>query len=220
MRVLVISPHQDDETLGAGGTLLRMREEGHELFWLNVTSPKTNYGYDAEFVNRRGAQVERVAKAYSFASAIDLGFPPASLGSGTAIADVVGAISGAIADIEPHWVIIPDGNDVHTDHKVVHECCLSCTKTFRLPSIRRVMSMEIPSETDFGDPHCGFVPNCFIDISKYIDEKIEIMKIYDTEIKPAPFPRSEAAMRSLSIVRGAAAGVEAAEGFRVIREIV
>lgn len=29
MRILVISPHADDETLGAGGTLLKYKNQGH-----------------------------------------------------------------------------------------------------------------------------------------------------------------------------------------------
>jgi LmbE family N-acetylglucosaminyl deacetylase len=34
MRVLAISAHPDDETLGCGGTLLKHRAQGDELFWL------------------------------------------------------------------------------------------------------------------------------------------------------------------------------------------
>ncbi len=45
MNVLVISPHPDDETLGAGGTLLKFKDKGHKLYWLNVTNMKTEYGY-------------------------------------------------------------------------------------------------------------------------------------------------------------------------------
>lgn len=38
MKVLVASPHPDDETLGAGGTILRMTAEGNEIYWLNFTA--------------------------------------------------------------------------------------------------------------------------------------------------------------------------------------
>ena len=37
MKVLVIAPHPDDETLGCGGTLFRHRHEGDELYWVIVT---------------------------------------------------------------------------------------------------------------------------------------------------------------------------------------
>ena len=38
MNVLVISPHPDDETLGAGGTIRKLVSEGCRATWLNVTN--------------------------------------------------------------------------------------------------------------------------------------------------------------------------------------
>ena len=37
-KVLVIAVHPDDETLGCGGTLLRHKDEGDEIYWLIVTT--------------------------------------------------------------------------------------------------------------------------------------------------------------------------------------
>ena len=36
-RVLVVSPHPDDETLGAGGTIAKYIEQGSEVFILTVS---------------------------------------------------------------------------------------------------------------------------------------------------------------------------------------
>ena len=46
MKILVVSPHPDDETLGAGGTLLKMKELGHQIFWLNITDMKVGEGWE------------------------------------------------------------------------------------------------------------------------------------------------------------------------------
>ena len=37
-KILVISTHPDDETLGMGGTLLKKRDGGDVLYWMIVTS--------------------------------------------------------------------------------------------------------------------------------------------------------------------------------------
>ncbi len=47
--------------------------------------------------------------------------------------------------------------------------------------------MEILSETDQAQQGSGFVPNVFINIDGYVERKIEIMKIYKSEIDMAPF---------------------------------
>ena len=31
-KILFVSPHPDDETLGCGGTIIRSKIDGHELF--------------------------------------------------------------------------------------------------------------------------------------------------------------------------------------------
>ena len=43
MKALVVSPHPDDETLGAGGTIRRLVTEGHQVAWLNITNLKEDY---------------------------------------------------------------------------------------------------------------------------------------------------------------------------------
>lgn len=80
--------------------------------------------------------------------------------------------------------------------------------------------MEIVSETDFGKPQNPFVPNFFVDISEYMEQKIDAVNLYDTELGQHPFPRSIKNIEALATVRGAAAGVEYAEAFRMIKCII
>ena len=81
--------------------------------------------------------------------------------------------------------------------------------------------METLSKTEFapGTIEDSFIPNMFVDITDFIDRKIEIMKHYKTEIGQYPFPRSEKNIRSLATFRGATAGCEYAESFMILKEI-
>ena len=56
-------------------------------------------------------------------------------------------------------------------------------------------------------------------ISKYIDRKIEAIKIYENEIHDHPFPRSERNIKALATYRGAIADCEYAESFMLVKEI-
>lgn len=79
--------------------------------------------------------------------------------------------------------------------------------------------MEILSETDFASPEHGFSPNYFVDISVYLEDKINFIKVYESEIQPPPFPRSIENIRALATVRGSTAGVRYAESFILLKEV-
>ena len=55
---------------------------------------------------------------------------------------------------------------------------------------------------------------------EYFEKKIEIMKIFSSEIAPHPFPRSERNLRALATLRGATSGCEYAESFVLLKEIL
>ena len=84
-----------------------------------------------------------------------------------------------------------------------------------------MLCYETLSETEFSlNPEgARFSPNSFVDITPYIDRKIEIAQMYEGEMGEFPFPRSVDALRSLAQVRGATCGCHAAESFMVLREI-
>ena len=78
---------------------------------------------------------------------------------------------------------------------------------------------ETPSETEFNFvENRVFRPNVFVNISRYIDDKIEVMEIYVNEMGEYPFPRSEKTLRALAILRGSQSGFESAEAFELVYE--
>lgn len=219
MRILVVSPHPDDETLGAGGTLLRYKREGHQIFWINVTSMMPELGYTPEQISRKREQIDKVVNAYGFEEFMNLGLPTTKLelcDSGKMIAE----IGSFFEYVQPNVVLLPNPTDAHTDHKIVFNWCYACTKTFRHQSVRKVMIMEIPSETDYGSPFVPFAPNLYVDISKDLKNKLKILEMYEGELGEHPFPRSIRRVDALATVRGGEANVEYAEAFRILKEII
>ena len=218
MNVLVVSPHPDDETLGAGGTILKLMEQGHKVYWLNVTDIQ-NFNIPDEEKEKRSRLIKKVAQEYGFEKSFNLRLPATELDTVTDTEGIT-AISKVIYDVKPEWIILPDGNDIHSDHRRVFDWCFSCTKIFRYPFIKKILTMEIISETNFTLPEHTFCPNIFTDISDYMEKKITIACMYDTEIGEHPFPRSVDSIRALATLRGAMAGVKYAEAFKVLKEII
>jgi LmbE family N-acetylglucosaminyl deacetylase len=218
--VLAVAPHPDDETLGCGGTLLRHRAEGDDIHWLIITAMSEVLGFSAEQIIKRDKEITGIAEAYDFASITRLDLPTALLDT-QPLGDLVGAIGGVFGSIQPEIVYAPFPGDAHSDHRVVFDAVSACCKWFRHSSLRRVMACEIPSETDVGiDPTSApFRPNLFVNVSDYLDKKIQIMKNYDGEMGDFPFPRSEQSIRALAHHRGSQAGYAAAEAFMTLKEI-
>lgn len=217
-RILVVSPHPDDETLGAGGTLLRYKDEGNDIYWLNFTNMKEEYGYIEERIQSRNDEIEIVNKLYGFTKMYNLELEPSGLDKYSKL-ELISYVSEIIKEIEPNIIILPNRKDIHSDHKIVFDTIFSCTKSFRYPSIEKILVMEIVSETDFSHDVSSFKPNYFIDITKYMDMKIEIMEIYKSEFQSHPFPRSIENIRALAMNRGATAGKYYVEAFMLIKAI-
>lgn len=220
MRVLVISPHPDDETLGCGGTLLKHADRGDELFWIIVTSMSTEAGFEIERVKRRDEELIAVSKAYGFREVIKLGFPAAGLDT-VPKAGLIKRLSEAFSVLKPETIYLPHPGDIHSDHRAASEAALSAAKAFRCPWIRRISAYETLSETEFAPPFASraFLPNSFSDITGSLERKIEIMETYAGETGEHPFPRSRDSIRALAALRGATAGVKYAEAFMALKEI-
>ena len=218
-RALVVAVHPDDETLGCGGTILKHRDRGDEVYWVILTRATQEQGYPADFVEKRDAEMQTIAKEYGFAGTFRLGFSTTKLDE-CSTGVLVRAISKVFQEVQPNIVYLPFKGDVHSDHRVAFDAAFNCTKSFRCPSIQRVLMMETLSETEFACPMADslFVPNVFSDISGYLDRKLQIMAVYDTEVKEHPFPRSARNITALATYRGATAGYEYAESFMLLKE--
>lgn len=217
-RVLVVAPHPDDETLGCGGTLLRMAADGAQIAWLIVTCMPENAGYSEERRTAREVEIAKVSELYGFSEVFKLRLPTRRLDT-FPVADLIAEFSSVFLKYEPSLVFLPHRRDAHTDHRAVFDAGAACTKWFRYNSVRRVLAYETLSETDFTlDAQPTFQPNFYVDITGYLERKLEIMAVYHTEMHEFPFPRSVEAIRALATLRGASSGFGAAEAFQLLRE--
>jgi N-acetylglucosamine malate deacetylase 1 len=215
-KVLVIAVHPDDETLGCGGTLLKHKSNGDDIHWLICTQTNKN----DNFYKVREKEIKKVSKLYKFDSVINLKLKTMQVDEYT-MSKLIGKISKVINDIKPNIVYLPFKGDVHSDHRKIFEAAYSCTKSFRYPFIKKIYMIETLSETEFApsSKEDSFIPNVFVNISKYMNKKLEIMKVFESEIAEHPFPRSERNIKALGTLRGATCGCEYAESFVLLKEI-
>jgi len=218
MKILVIAPHPDDETLGCGGTLFRHKHEGDELYWAIFTGMSVEAGWGKIDIKKRNNEIDAVAEKYDFKDVFNFQLPTTKIDT-IPLIDLIEKITEVYKKVEPEIIYIPFVCDVHTDHQIISKALQSTFKWFRHPHIKKVLMYETLSETEFNFVENRlFHPNVFVNISKYIDKKIEVMKIYAGEMGEFPFPRSEKTLRALAILRGSQSGFDSAEAFELIYE--
>lgn len=215
MRVLAVSAHPDDETIGAGGALLLHRDAGDEIFWCIVTQAHAPQ-WSEEMIARFRGQTEKVASYLGTTAVHYCGLPTVKLNTVPTI-DLTSAIQRVVDDVKPEVVYIPPANDINADHVLVHNAALVALRPLPGSPVRRVLSYEISPTSRFG-VH-SFDPNVFVDITAVLDRKMEMMALYETEVKAFPHPRSLQALRHFAVERGIAVGLGAAECFELVREL-
>lgn len=216
-KILVVAVHPDDETLGCGGTLLKHKTNGDEIHWLICTTANISHNY----YKKREAEINKVSKLFNFNSVNKLLLEPTKVDQ-YSMAEIIEKISKIINKIKPNIIYLPFKEDIHTDHKKIFEASYSCTKSFRRSFIKKIYMMETLSETEFAPSinKDNFIPNTFVDISKFLDKKIQIIKVYKSEINKHPFPRSVKSIKALAAYRGSTSGYKFAESFVLLKEML
>lgn len=215
-RVLIIAPHPDDETLGCGGTILKHKSKKDKIYWVCVTSMKYGKSWSKIDIKRRDNEINKVIKEYQFDGFYSLNLPPKELDQ-IKLTEIIGPLSKIINTIKPNILYAPFFADAHSDHQIIGNIYNALGKWFRYPYLKKIICYETISETDFNiTSNIAFKPNKFIDISKFMKKKINIMKIYRSELGKHPFPRSEQTIKSLGTIRGSQSGFKFAEAFMLI----
>ena len=221
MSELVVAVHPDDETLGCGGTMLKRIAGGTPVSLAIVTAPFAPM-WSKEVIERKAKEVEAVAGAYGVASLHRLGFPSTRLDT-VPRGEVIAALRDVVDAVNPDVVYVTHPGDAHAEHGIVFEAVVSVLRAFRMGSSgpRRLVAYETLSSTDAGAqlPEKLFTPQVFIDVSPHIDQKVEIMSLYESEAQGDPGPRGPSAIRALARMRGATVGVDYAEAFTLVREL-
>lgn len=201
--------------------MLRRSAEGATIGWLLVTAISEADGWLQSKVSERKSEIEtvRIGLEVEERNFYPLGFCAGQLDT-VPLGQLVNSISHVFNDFLPEEVLLPYPGDVHSDHRVTFDAASACCKWFRYPSVRSVIAYETISETDFGiDPRAiGFKPNLHVDITQYLEKKLELLRIYQSELGDFPFPRSIEAVRALATVRGAQSGFQSAESFMMLKQ--
>jgi N-acetylglucosamine malate deacetylase 1 len=174
-RILAVSPHPDDETIGAGGLLLAHRGQaeisivtvfGGDGGGLLETSSDVA-DYKVRLVDARSKELRRACQYFAGTVIGDLGLPDGS------IPKPMGPAACRLREltdvVRPDVVILPHFLDHHADHRTAN--LLWATACSDIGCI--VLGTEIWS--------LGFA-NAYFDITEVLPQKLEAIGVFKTQL--------------------------------------
>ena len=195
--VLAVGAHPDDIEIGAGGLLLRLKEEGAKVYGLVMSQGEMG----APGGSRRADEARAAARVLGLDDLWILDFPDTRLRD--CIPAMRDAVEAKLAELGIDLVITHSFREIHGDHVAVFEAAKEAARRCSLMCFETVST---PPE---------FVPNYFADVTAFFDDKIKAIAAHrsqgDKAYMDPELVRGRAAHRGLQV------NVPYAEAFWVYR---
>ncbi|MFX0077761.1 MAG: PIG-L deacetylase family protein [Candidatus Hermodarchaeota archaeon] len=188
-KILIVEAHPDDAAIFAGGTLVRLAEEGHTL--VNLCSTYGEKGtLDRSMTREKMIEIQkreslRAADVLGISEVIFLGIPDGELHSGLELRQQYTEI---IRRVQPDFVFSFDPHipyDPHPDHqatsRTIYEACLNCHLPLVFPKqlaeglkpnyVKRFYGWESSN------------PNTYVDITASLETKLQVLAQYESQMQ-------------------------------------
>lgn len=218
--VLCVVPHPDDETIGCGGTIARLADEGVRVYVCAISVGDLPLLGGASSTTVRLSEFDKAMTALGVTGAeicwtdderhsrLDL-VPQLDL-----IQLVEFKAKYSLATIRPDAVLMPAKGCMHQDHRAVHYAAFSAVRPHstafkHVPSI--VLGFVTPEEHGWS----ALVESraVSVDTSEYWERKEAALTAYASQLKAGGHPRAIGHIRNLDAAAGGKLGWRYAEEF-------
>jgi len=214
--LLILSPHPDDEILGCGGLMSKVKSNNGKVHVLLFT-----YGYASQSSTRR-QEFENVMNYMNVDSHSCLYHDRYhSRLDEIGVYDIIQNIEKSIRALKPTICAIPFPS-FHQDHRAVYEAAIAA---LRIPThiekyaLPQVIVYEYPQVSwSLYEPF--FVPNMYVDINSEIEIKLKAFELYYSQNKSNDHAISKNGINALSSYRGKEISAQNAEAYILKRGIV
>jgi len=197
--ILALSPHTDDIEFGCGGSLIKWKEEGHDIHVVAFSTCEESLleGWDKKSTN------EEFIKSMSLMNATYdiLSYPVRRFDEHRQ--DILEDIVRIKKEIRPNITLIPSLQDYHQDHYLIAKEATRAIKG-------NLLSYELHN--------IGFKPNFYIELTRrQVNKKLGLTHCYRSQIAKGRKMFDDEYVYGLAKIRGGEMEKDYAEGFEVIK---
>ena len=213
---LIICSHPDDEVLGCGGSIDKLRNN-YNFYCIHLT--KGGAKRTKKDLLKKQIETNKARKILGIKKNFNADYPDNSLDS-VKLIDITQYIENIIAQIKPELIFTHSSKDLNIDHKICNRATITaCRPINKNVFIKKILCFEILSSTEWSFSSEQFNPNIFIKLTKKnVKKKIDAMKCYSTELHKFPHPRSLINIKNLALTRGSIISSDYAEAFELCFE--
>ncbi|MAZ07755.1 MAG: GlcNAc-PI de-N-acetylase [Rickettsiales bacterium] len=222
-KILVIAAHPDDEVLGCGGTIAKMSKNGDKVYVMIISDGESSRKANKTTLNKkitlRKNACEASCKLLGTKKPEFENFPDNQLDK-IPLLKITQAIEKKISKIRPSIIFTHHWGDLNIDHQRISKAVITACRPQKKNSVKTLLFFEVPSSSEWQitSKKNLFSPNWFHDISSTINLKLKALKLYKSELRKSPHPRSIIGIKSLAKWRGSVVGFKAAEAFELGRK--
>lgn len=205
-KVLVFVAHQDDETIGCGGTIAKWSSEGAVVHIFFMTDGATGYeqksGLKSDISSIRMREATYACNILGAKYVSTLGIPCQQITNDqTTFHEVI----KKIRTVKPDIVIAHSNICKHRDHRVaseiVEESCWKSSENI-MENLGSPHSVKLVLQCEILDPFEN--PDYIVDITEHYITKCEAMRLYTSQ--RGVIPGIEQYLNGISLVRGYSSG--------------
>ena len=218
-KILIIAAHPDDEILGCGGTISKLKDT-NDINVLFMTDGVSARGKNKKEIIKRKKACINLFKYLNLPRPIFFNFPDNEMDK-ISLLKITKKIEGKIKIYKPDTIFTHFENDLNIDHQITSKAVVTACRPIKNHTVKSIIFFEILSSTEWNISikNKSFKPNYFVDISKSIKFKLKALKHYKKEMRKWPHPRSIEGVKLLSKTRGSTVGLQNAEAFILGRHI-
>jgi LmbE family N-acetylglucosaminyl deacetylase len=229
-RLLVVAPHADDETAGAGGLIARVKQAGGKVFVMVLSTGDLLHFDTTGKKTRSKTRSDELAKAMKVLKVDDWEIVFEDSGMHLRLEtlprrDLVEKIERqarlATEKVRPTMIVLP-APSFNQDHEAVYLAGITACRPHlaTMKSFQRFVLVADAPQLSWGGLQ-SFRPNFYVDISgRFLDQKLRAFACHASQVRPEPSQGGLGAIRHLAEVRGREISVAAAEAFECHRFVV